>query len=129
MEDIIKQIDFSKLGGLVTAIAVDDATGEILMVAYMNEESLRLTLQKNEAVYWSRSRKKLWHKGEQSGNVQRVKALYIDCDADAVLLRVEQIGGAACHTGQRSCFYRKLESGRLVEVSQPIFDPKKVYGQ
>ena len=129
MEDIVKQIDFDKLGGLVTAIAVDDATGDILMVAYMNEESLRLTLQKNEVVYWSRSRKKLWHKGEQSGNVQRVKALYVDCDADAVLIRVEQIGGAACHTGQRSCFYRKLENGRLVEVSKPIFDPKKVYGQ
>lgn len=129
MEDIIQQIDFNKLGGLVTTIAVDDATGDILMVAFMNEESLRLTLQKNEAVYWSRSRKKLWHKGEQSGNVQRVKAIYVDCDADAILLRVEQVGNAACHTGKRSCFYRKLEDGRFVEVGEQVFDPEKVYAK
>ncbi len=129
MEDIIQQIDFSKLGGLVTTIAVDDATGDILMVAFMNEESLRLTLQKNEAVYWSRSRQKLWHKGEQSGNVQRVKAIYVDCDADAILLRVEQVGNAACHTGKRSCFYRKLENGRFVEVGEQVFDPEKVYAK
>ncbi len=99
------------------------------MVAYMNEESLRLTLEQGEAVYWSRSRKKLWHKGEQSGNVQRVKAIYTDCDADAILLRIEQVGIAACHTGKRSCFYRKLENGGFVEVGEQIFDPEKVYAK
>ena len=96
--------DFAKRGGLVTAIAQDHASGEILMVAYMNEASFRKTLELGEVVYWSTSRNALWHKGEESGNVQIVKELRVDCDGDAVLIKVEQRGRAACHTGQRSCF-------------------------
>ena len=107
--DPTKLLDFEKGGGLVTAIAQDHVTNEILMVAFMNETSFRRTLDTGQAVYWSRSRSKLWHKGEESGNVQVVKELYIDCDADVVLMKVEQIGDAACHTGKRSCFFRKLE--------------------
>ncbi len=124
----IDAIDFEKAGGLVTAIALDDATGDVLMVAYMNPESFRRTLEIGEVVYWSRSRKSLWHKGESSGFRQRVKSVQIDCDGDAVLLRVEQSGGAACHSGKRSCFYRKLEGGEWVDVGEQIFDPKEVYG-
>jgi len=97
--DPVGIIDFEKAGGLVTAIAQDDTTGEILMVAYMNEESLRLSLERREAVYWSRSRRRLWHKGEESGNVQKLKGVFVDCDGDAIVLSVEQVGGAACHTG------------------------------
>lgn len=125
--ELSKQLDFSKGGGLVTAIAQDTATGEILMVANMNEESLAKTIATGEAVYWSRSRKKLWHKGEESGNVQKVKELYIDCDGDAILIRVEQIGGAACHTGKRSCFFRKLKNQVLSDVGVQVFDPEEVY--
>ena len=127
MDAILRELDFEKGGGLVTAIAQDDASDEILMVAHMNEESLRRTLETGEVVYWSRSRG-LWHKGEHSGNVQRVKELYIDCDGDAVLLRVEQQGGAACHTGRRSCFFRRLDEGRWLDVGVQVFDPEKVYG-
>ncbi len=129
MDEIVNELNFDKLGGLVTAIAVDDATGDILMVAFMNEASFRLTLERGQAVYWSRSRKKLWHKGEESGNVQIVKELYTDCDADVVMMRVEQVGNAACHTGRRSCFYRKLEDGRFIDVGEKVFDPEKVYGK
>ena len=125
--DPLSELDFSKAGGLVTAIAQDFATGEVLMVAHMNEESLRRTLETGEAVYWSRSRG-LWHKGEQSGHTQSVRELYADCDGDAVLLRVEQRGGAACHTGRRSCFFRRLERGRWKDVGVRVFDPEKVYG-
>ena len=100
--------------GLITAIAQDHATGEVLMLAWMNAEALKLTLETKQATYWSRSRNKLWRKGEESGHTQRVIEARIDCDQDAVLLRVEQIG-AACHTGQRSCFYRAIENGALVE--------------
>ncbi|HHH38133.1 MAG TPA: phosphoribosyl-AMP cyclohydrolase [Sedimenticola sp.] len=128
-EEIRKQVDFSKGNGLVTAIAQDAGSGEILMVANMNEESLARTLETGEAVYWSRSRQKLWHKGEESGNVQKVRALYIDCDGDAILIKVEQIGGAACHTGKRSCFFRRLEGSELVDVGVQVFDPKEVYGK
>jgi phosphoribosyl-AMP cyclohydrolase len=120
-------IDFQKGQGLVVAIAQDASSGEILMIAHMNEESLRRTLETGEAVYWSRTRG-LWHKGEQSGNVQHVKELYVDCDGDAILLRVEQRGGAACHTGKRSCFYRQLDEGRWRDVGVQVFDPEKVYG-
>ena len=120
--------DFGEAGELVTAIALDDATGDVLMVAYMNAESFRRTLEIGEVVYWSRSRKCLWHKGESSGNTQRVKSVQIDCDADAVVLRVDQRGNAACHTGKRSCFYRKLEGGEWVDVGEQVFDPKEVYG-
>lgn len=120
-------LDFTKSDGLVTAIAQDDTTGEVLMVAHMNEESFDRTLATGEVVYWSRSRKKLWHKGEESGNVQRVRSLHIDCDGDVVLLRVEQIGGAACHTGKRSCFFRRLEDGGFVDEGVQVFDPDEVY--
>ena len=125
--DLINELDFSKNAGLVTAIAQDDESGEILMVANMNEEAFRRTVECGEVVYWSRSRKKLWHKGEESGNVQQVKALYLDCDGDAILLKVEQIGGAACHTGKRSCFFRKLENGSLSDVGVQVFNPDEVY--
>lgn len=120
-------LDFTKAGGLVTAIAQDHATGEILMVANMNPESFERTLELGEAVYWSRSRKKLWHKGEESGNVQRVKELLIDCDGDAVLMKIEQVGDAACHTGVRSCFFRRIEDGEVVDVGVKVFDPDEVY--
>ena len=117
--------DFSK--GLVPAIAQDCASGEVLMLAYMNEDAWRKTLETGEAHYWSRSRRELWHKGGTSGNVQKVRALRLDCDNDTVLLLVEQ-GGAACHTGRRSCFYREWKDGRLRECAPQVFDPKKVYG-
>lgn len=125
--DPAKLLDFSKSGGLVTAIAQDAQSGEILMVAHMNEESFRRTVETGEAVYWSRSRKRLWHKGEESGNVQRLEALYIDCDGDVVLMKVQQEGDAACHTGKRSCFFRKIEDDAVVDVGVQIFDPEKVY--
>jgi phosphoribosyl-AMP cyclohydrolase len=123
------ELDFQKGGGLVTAIAQDHASGEILMVAFMNEESFDRTLATGQVHYWSRSRRALWFKGEQSGNTQELKSMYIDCDGDVVLLKVEQKGDAACHTGRRSCFYRKLEGGRYEVVSEPLFDPKEVYGR
>lgn len=125
--ELIEQLDFSKNDGLVTAIAQDHGSGEILMVAFMNEESFRLTLELCEVVYWSRSRGKLWHKGEESGNVQKLKSLYIDCDGDAVLLMVEQMGGAACHTGRRNCFFRKLDGDGFIDVGVQVFDPDEVY--
>ena len=127
--DPVSAVDFAKRDGLVTAIAVDDASGEVLMVAVMNEASLRRTLETGEAHYWSRSRGKLWHKGEESGNTQRVKEIYLDCDGDVLLLRVEQRGGAACHTGRRSCFFRKREGAAWKDVGVQVFDPKKVYGK
>jgi phosphoribosyl-AMP cyclohydrolase len=120
--------DFAKRGGLVTAIAQDFASGEILMVAYMNEAAYRETLKRGEVVYWSTSRNELWHKGESSGNTQRLVSLRVDCDGDALVLQVEQRGGAACHTGRRSCFYRLHEAdGSWRTTSEPLFDPKKVY--
>jgi len=120
--------DFAKRGGLITAIAQDHATGEILMVAYMNEAAFRATLERGEVVYWSTSRDELWHKGETSGHTQALKSLRVDCDGDAVVLQVEQKGGAACHTGRRSCFYRLRESdGAWRITSEPLFDPDEVY--
>ena len=127
--DPVGIIDFEKAGGLVTAIAQDDTTGEILMVAYMNEESLRLSLEGREVVYWSRSRRKLWHKGEESGHVQKLKGMYVDCDGDAIVLRVEQVGGAACHTGKRNCFFRRIDQGEIEDVGVQVFDPDEVYGK
>ena len=126
--DPIDSIDFAKGGGLVTAIAQDDATGDILMVAYMNEAAFQKTIEIGEVVYFSRSRQKLWHKGESSGNTQLVKSLSIDCDGDAVLLRVEQRGNAACHTGKRSCFFRRLDDCSWADVGEQVFDPDEVYG-
>jgi phosphoribosyl-AMP cyclohydrolase len=126
-EDPISIIDFAKGDGLVAAIAQDDTSGEILMVAYMNEESLRRTLELGEVVYWSRSRQKYWHKGEESGNVQKLKGIYVDCDGDALLLRVEQVGGAACHTGRQNCFFRRIDEGKIEDVGVQVFDPDEVY--
>lgn len=113
--------------GLITAVAQDAASGRILMVAWMNREALQQTAQRKEAVYWSRSRKKLWHKGEESGHVQKVKELRLDCDADAVLLKVEQVAGIACHTGRESCFFRRLEDGKWVSTDPVLKDPKLIY--
>jgi phosphoribosyl-AMP cyclohydrolase len=127
--DLASALDFSKGGGYVTAIALDDATGDVLMVASMNEDSFRRTLESGEVHYFSRSRGKLWHKGEESGNTQKLKALYVDCDGDVVVVRVEQRGGAACHTGKRSCFFRKAEDGSWVDVGEQVFDPDAVYGR
>ena len=119
--------DFSKGDGLVPAIAQDADTGEVLMMAYMNAEAYAETLATGRAVYYSRSRKKLWRKGEESGNVQEVRAIYIDCDSDTILLKVHQIGGAACHTGYKSCFYRQVTPEGLKTIGRPVFDPKEVY--
>ena len=126
--ELLDAIDFTKGGGLVTAIAQDAVSGEILMVAHMNPESLRKTLETGEAFYWSR-RRGLWHKGEESGNTQLVRELRIDCDGDAVVLRVEQRGGAACHTGKRSCFFRRRDGARWTDDGVQVFDPKRVYGK
>ncbi len=119
--------DFSKADGLLPAIVQDAESGEVLMLAYMNAESYAETLATGRAVYYSRSRKKLWRKGEQSGNVQNVRAVYLDCDRDTILLEVEQLGGAACHEGYRSCFYRQATPQGLKVVGQRLFDPKEVY--
>lgn len=116
-ESIMIELDFGKTDGLVPAIAQDAETGEVLMLAYMNRESWRLTVETGIAHYWSRSRNKLWKKGETSGNLQEVREIRVDCDDDTVLLRIKQIGGAACHTGNRSCFYRKLQNDTLVQVA------------
>ncbi len=121
-------VDFEKAGGLVPAIVQDWKTGEVLMIAYMNAESWAKTRETGKACYWSRSRKKLWLKGETSGNVQVIKEAYLDCDNDALLLKVEQLGGAACHTGYRSCFYRRIVEDQVETVGERVFDPKEVYG-
>jgi len=116
------------MGGLLPAIVQDAATGEVLMLAFMNREAWERTLATGEAHYFSRTRNKIWHKGDTSGNVQRVQEIYLDCDQDTVLLKVEQVGGAACHTGHRSCFYRRRRGEDWQVVGAPIFDPKEVYG-
>ena len=120
-------LNFDKAGGLVSAIAQDFATGEVLMIAWMNREAFDETVRTGRAVYFSRSRGKLWRKGEESGNVQEVKDIFIDCDADAVLLKVNQIGGAACHEGYKSCFFRRVDKDQLTVIGQRVFDPKDVY--
>jgi phosphoribosyl-AMP cyclohydrolase len=122
-------IDFAKSGGLVPAIAQDAATGTVLMLAWMNREAYEETLKHGRAVYFSRSRNKLWRKGEESGNVQHVKEIFIDCDADTILLKVEQVGGAACHEGYQSCFFRKLGKDGAETIGERVFDPAKVYGK
>lgn len=115
--------------GLVPAIAQDAEDGRILMVAWMNREALQLTATGDTAVYWSRSRGRLWHKGEESGHVQRVREIRLDCDNDVIVLQVEQIGGIACHTGRRSCFYQRLEGDRWVSVDPVVKDPATIYGK
>jgi len=128
LDDIINRLKFDDKG-LVTAVVQDYKTGEVLMLAHMNKESFAKTVETGQAVYWSRSRQKLWHKGEESGNVQNVKSIRIDCDGDAILLKVEQVGGAACHTGNRSCFSTEVQGDHLIEVGTKVFDPEKVYSK
>jgi phosphoribosyl-AMP cyclohydrolase len=123
------KLDFAKGDGLVPAIAQDWKTGEILMLAYINEEAWNETLKTGNATYWTRSRKKLWKKGESSGNVQKVKEIYVDCDEDTVIFKVEQIGGAACHEGFRTCFFRKMEGNMLKVVGERVFNPDEVYNK
>jgi phosphoribosyl-AMP cyclohydrolase len=120
-------IDFDKAGGLVAAVAQDAETGEVLMLAWMNSEAYEETLRTGRACYFSRSRGRLWRKGEESGHVQEVREIYLDCDADTVLLKVHQVGGAACHEGYRSCFFRRVDGERLQVVGERVFDPKQVY--
>ena len=124
------ELDFKKCAdGLVPAIVQDWETGEVLMLAFVNEEAWENTLKTGLATYWSRSRQKLWVKGESSGNVQKIKEIAVDCDDDALIYKVEQVGGAACHTGHRTCFYRVVEGDALKVVGKPLFDPEKVYGK
>jgi phosphoribosyl-AMP cyclohydrolase len=120
--------DFSRPDGLVTAVAQDAATGEVLMVAHMNRAAFEETLASGQAVYFSRSRGKLWRKGEESGNVQHVRAVYVDCDGDVVLMKVDQVGGA-CHEGYRSCFFRQVTPQGLKIVAERLFDPGQIYGK
>lgn len=115
--------------GLVPVIVQEAGTGQVLMFAWMNREALRLTTERGEAVYWSRSRQKLWHKGEESGHVQKVREIRLDCDADVILLSVEQVGDIACHTGRHSCFYRRLTDGRWETVDPVLKDPEAIYGK
>lgn len=122
----IDRLKFQK-DGLIPVIAQDAETGEVLMFAFTNRQALEHTVTTGQMTYWSRSRKKLWIKGEESGNIQHVKALYTDCDNDVVLVKIEQIGGAACHTGKRSCFFNQLTGGDWKDVGVQVFDPKKVY--
>ena len=126
MSNYLDQIAWNT-DGLVPAIAQDAETGRILMVAWMNREALELTVNENRAVYWSRSRQKLWRKGEESGNVQRLKELRLDCDNDVITMQVEQLGGIACHTGRASCFYSVLRNGNWHAVDEVIKDPKEIY--
>jgi phosphoribosyl-AMP cyclohydrolase len=120
-------IDFEKAGGLVPAIAQDADTGQVLMLAWMNPEAYAETLRTGRACYFSRSRNRLWRKGEESGHVQEVRGVFIDCDADTVLLKVKQVGGAACHEGYASCFFREVTPAGVQVVAEKVFDPKTVY--
>ncbi len=123
------KLDFQKSGGLVPVVTQDVSTGDVLMQAYMNALAWEKTLETGIAHYWSRSRNKLWKKGESSGNIQEVKEIRVDCDADCVLLKVNQIGDAACHEGYRSCFFRRVKDSELEIVGERVFDPEKVYGE
>lgn len=125
-ENWLNKVNWSA-DGLVPAIAQDAASGDILMVAWMNREALKRTVELGEAVYWSRSRKKLWHKGEESGHTQKVKEIRLDCDEDVVLLKIEQTGGIACHTGRRSCFFQRLDQGEWKSVDPVLKDPHEIY--
>jgi phosphoribosyl-AMP cyclohydrolase len=123
------ELDFAKSAdGLLPAVVQDKESGEVLMLAYINKESWQMTLDTGKAHYWSRSRNTLWLKGESSGHVQLIKDIFVDCDLDTVVFKVEQLGGAACHRGYRSCFYRRVVNGELEVQGEPVFDPAKVYG-
>ena len=126
--DFLDQVRFGS-DGLIPAIAQDQHSGELLMVAWMNRQALALTAAEGRAVYWSRSRQKLWRKGEESGHVQQVAEIRLDCDADVIVLKVEQLGGIACHTGRRSCFYRVLKDGQWRTVDPVIKDPAQIYAR
>jgi len=128
MNEWLDEVEWNEQG-LVPAIAQDAASGRVLTLAWMNRESLAETAKTGRAVYWSRSRGRLWRKGEESGHVQKVLELRLDCDADAVLLKVEQVGGIACHTGRERCFFRKLEDGRWVTTDPVKKDPSLIYGK
>jgi phosphoribosyl-AMP cyclohydrolase len=121
------RLNFEKMGGLIPAIVQDHMTGEVLMLAFMNPEAWEKTLSTGKATFYSRTRQALWVKGSTSGNVQLVKEIRIDCDDDTVLLKVAQLGGAACHTGHKSCFHKKVEDRSFQIVGTPVFDPKEVY--
>jgi phosphoribosyl-AMP cyclohydrolase len=121
------KLDFSKMNGLIPVITQDYKTGRVLMVAFMNEEAWNETLKTKKACYFSRSRNKLWRKGEESGNYQEVKEIYVDCDEDTILLKVDQIGDAACHKGYNSCFFRKVEDNDLKIVEDKVFNPEDKY--
>ncbi len=123
----LEKIRFDETG-LIPAIAQDFETDEILMFAWMNKEALLLTIEKQQAIYYSRSRKKLWFKGEESGHTQLIKEIYTDCDNDVILLKVAQIGGIACHTGRKSCFFQKLDNNKWQTITKVLKDPKDIYG-
>jgi len=126
MSDWLEQLKWNS-DGLVPAIAQDHQSGEVLMLAWMNREALQLTFEQGRAVYWSRSRQRLWFKGEESGHVQTLREIRVDCDADVVLLQVEQIGGIACHTGRRRCFFRILKDGTWLTDEEIIKNPDEIY--
>ena len=126
VEDLVASLVYND-AGLVCAVVQQFDSKQVLMVAWMDRDALKLTWQNNEAVYWSRSRKKLWHKGEESGHIQKVKEIRLDCDGDVILLQVEQQGGIACHTGRESCFYSRLEQGKWVEVDAVLKSPDEIY--
>jgi phosphoribosyl-AMP cyclohydrolase len=127
MKEVMITLDFSKTGGLLPAIAQDSETGEVLMLAYMNTDAWQKTQETGLATYYSRSRDTLWVKGLTSGNIQKVREIRVDCDKDTILLKVEQVGGAACHTGHRSCFHQRVAGDDLIVEGEPVFDPKEVY--
>jgi phosphoribosyl-AMP cyclohydrolase len=121
--------NFEKMSGLIPVIAQDYKSGEVLMLAFMNRQAWEATLNTGKATYWSRTRQDLWVKGQTSGNHQIVKEIRMDCDEDTVLLKIEQIGGATCHTGHRTCFHKKVEKGSLKIIGEPLWDPREVYGK
>ncbi|MBV6446776.1 phosphoribosyl-AMP cyclohydrolase [Nitrosomonas sp.] len=124
----LSKINWSE-DGLIPVIAQEAGSGKVLMVAWMNRDALKLTVEKGEAVYWSRSRKKLWHKGEKSSHTQKVKEIYLDCDEDVLLLIVEQTGGIACHTGRHSCFFQKLEGNEWIVAAPVVKNPEEIYSK
>lgn len=125
-ENWLNKVNWSE-DGLIPVVTQEVSSNSVLMVAWMDRNALKLTIETGKAVYWSRTRKKLWHKGEESGHIQQVKEIYLDCDKDVLLLMVEQVGGIACHTGRHNCFFNKLENEQWVVVTPVIKDPKEIY--